>query len=392
MMDMRDKGIYQSDTTLPDAPMIVALGLMSGTSRDGVDAALIRTDGLAAVEPVAFDFLPYSDGLRDCLADACRTAMGNDRPIADPAIDRCRAMVTHQHVLAARAVLAKAGLDAAEVGIVGFHGHTLAHRIDLGWTWQIGDPQMLADALGIGVVADMRRSDVKFGGQGAPLIPVYHRAIFADPAEPVAVLNLGGVANLTYLSPGGDLVAFDCGMANALIDDWMSGHSNRGFDEDGACAARGRVDEARLMRMLDDPFFAAPAPKSLDRGSFDLCHVSGMSLADGAATLTAFTARAVAFGLELLPARPRRLIVCGGGARNRTMLAMIAEYGGVEVATADDLGWDGDAIEAQGFAYLAYRCLNGLPITYPGTTGVAEPMSGGTLFTPAGISTRQVAA
>lgn len=362
--------------------MIFAIGLMSGTSRDGIDAALIRTDGVDKVEPVTFLCAPYAAHIKDRIAEACDIAMSGAEPKAHPKIEACQALLTDLHISAVQALISQAGLSAEEIGIIGLHGHTIAHRADLGWTWQIGDPQALADGLGIGVVAEMRRFDVKFGGQGAPLIPVYHRAIFADPTAPVVVLNLGGVANLTYIGMDGTLLAFDCGMASALIDDWMAQRSNYGFDEDGACAARGQVDDNRLGQMLDHPFFAAPAPKSLDRADFDLRAVADLGLADGAATLTAFSAKAVALGLAALPARPARLIVCGGGRKNATMLRMIEQYSGVDTISADMLGWDGDAIEAQGFAYLAFRCLHGLPITYPGTTGVREPMSGGMVFTP----------
>lgn len=362
--------------------MQYVIGLMSGTSRDGVDSALIRTDGLDAVEPIAFHFEPYADALKAVIADACDLAMSNRQRIVSESIDHCEDLLDRRHLAATEILLEKAGVSAAEIAAIGLHGHTIAHRADLGWSWQIGKPAFLATRLGIPVVSDMRRFDVMFGGQGAPLIPVFHRALFADPARPVAVLNLGGVANLTFIGPEGALVAFDCGMANALIDDWMGQKTNYPFDAGGEFAAGGTVDQHILQAMLAHPFFAAPAPKSLDRNDFNLMPVQGLSAQDGAATLTAFSAKAAALGLMQFPARPERLIVCGGGRKNETMIQMIEDYSGIPTIVADDLGWDGDAIEAQGFAYLAYRCLHGLPITYPGTTGVAEPMSGGVLTRP----------
>lgn len=362
--------------------MQYVIGLMSGTSRDGVDAALIRTDGLDAVEPIAFHFEPYADALKAVIADACDLAMSNSQRIASPSIDHCEDLLDERHLAATETLLEKAGVSAAEIAAIGLHGHTIAHRADLGWSWQIGKPEFLATRLGIPVVSDMRRFDVMFGGQGAPLIPVFHRALFADPARPVAVLNLGGVANLTFIGPDGALVAFDCGMANALIDDWMGQKTNYPFDAGGEFASAGTVDESVLQAMLAHPFFSASAPKSLDRNDFNLMPVQGLSAHDGAATLTAFSAKAVALGLMQFPAKPERLIVCGGGRKNDMMIKMIEDYSGIPTIVTDDLGWDGDAIEAQGFAYLAYRCLHGLPITYPGTTGVAEPMSGGVLTRP----------
>ncbi len=372
--------------------MQFVIGLMSGTSRDGVDAALIRTDGLNAVEAIAFHFEPYPDALKAVIADACDLAMSNRQRIASQSIDHCEDLLDARHLAATETLLEKAGVAAADVAAIGLHGHTIAHRADLGWSWQIGKPEFLATRLGIPVVSDMRRFDVMFGGQGAPLIPVFHRALFADPARPVAVLNLGGVANLTFIGPDGALVAFDCGMANALIDDWMGQKTNYPFDAGGEFAAAGTVDEGLLQAMLAHPFFSVPAPKSLDRNDFNLAPVQGLSAHDGAATLTAFSAKAVALGFAQFPAKPERLIVCGGGRKNRTMIKMIEDYSGIPTIVADDLGWDGDAIEAQGFAYLAYRCLHGLPITYPGTTGVAEPMSGGVLTRPDSIAAQKLPA
>lgn len=362
--------------------MGLAIGLMSGTSRDGVDAALIETDGQITVKPLAFYFHPYTSNVKALIADACNLAMSSEIPVSNSLIADAQAVLNNEHIVAARQLLHMANVNAIDIDILGLHGHTVGHRADLGWTWQIGDPEIISNELNIPVMSDMRRFDVMFGGQGAPLIPVFHRAIFSDNTEVTAVLNLGGVANLTYLGTSGELVAFDCGMASALIDDWMAQTTNYEFDAGGEFAAKGTVNEEVLSTMLSHGFFSAPLPKSLDRKDFDVQQVKHLPPPEGAATLTAFSAKAVALGLEQFPTKPERLIVCGGGRKNKTMLEMIEKYTGVKTIVSDKIGWDGDAIEAQGFAYLAYRCLHGLPITYPGTTGVSEPMSGGVLTKP----------
>ncbi|WP_294136440.1 anhydro-N-acetylmuramic acid kinase [Sphingobium sp.] len=359
---------------------MLAIGLMSGTSRDGIDAALIETDGEGQVKPVAFHAQAYHDGFRVRLAEACARAMAMDAPGFEPLIASVEAELTELHVEAVADLLGRSGYVAEDVGVIGFHGHTVAHRPDRRWTWQIGDGAALAGAFGIAVVGDLRSADVAAGGQGAPLLPVYHRALAAGLDKPVAILNLGGVANVTAIGSDGALTAFDTGMASGLIDNWMQAHGDAAYDAGGACAAQGRVDEARLAAMLADPWFAVPPPKSIDREAFTIQAVQGLSLEDGAATLTAFSAAAVARGIDHLAERPLCLHVAGGGRHNETLMAMLAARCGVEVRAVDALGWDGDALEAQGFAYMAVRHLEGLPISFPGTTGAPEPMTGGVLF------------
>ena len=357
---------------------MLAIGLMSGTSLDGVDAALLDTDGEAIVRRIAFKGADYTDADRAVLAAATAHALTLDRPRPTPATDAATAVVTRTHAAAARALLRDAGVDAADVGVVGLHGQTVAHRPDRGWTWQLADGPALAASLRIDVVADLRSADVAAGGQGAPLLPAYHQALAAGLDGPVAILNLGGVANVTLVGAG-DLAAFDTGPANGLVDSWVEAHTGARYDADGALAAGGQVHEDVVAAMLDHPWFDLGYPKSLDRNDFTIQPVRGLSPADGAATLTAFTAAAVAAGLELLPVRPRRLLAAGGGRRNPVMLRMIAERTGLEPEPVEALGWNGDAVEAEGFAYLAVRSLRGLPITFPGTTGVRAPMTGGVL-------------
>ncbi|QDC36693.1 anhydro-N-acetylmuramic acid kinase [Sphingobium fuliginis] len=362
---------------------MLAIGLMSGTSRDGIDAALIETDGEGASKGIAFHAMAYGEGFRLRLAEACGRAMTMDRPGLEPLIHAVEEELTELHVEAVSDLLARSGHVTQDVAVIGFHGHTVAHRPEWRWTWQIGDGAALAGAFGIPVVADLRSADVAAGGQGAPLLPVYHRALAHDLAKPVAVLNLGGVANITAIAADGEIVAFDTGMASGLIDNWMQSHGDRSFDENGATAAGGRVDEERLAYMLADPWFAVPPPKSIDREAFTIDAVRGLPLADGAATLTAFSAAAVSRGLGHLAERPKRIYVAGGGRHNATLMRMLGDYTGAEVRPVDDLGWDGDALEAQGFAYMAVRHMKGLPISFPGTTGAPRPMTGGVLFEPA---------
>lgn len=356
---------------------MLAIGLMSGTSLDGIDAALIETDGEGAVTPLAFRGEPYSDTARAQLAAATALALSFDRPRASPDLVAAGELIDRTHALAVHKLLREAGVEAAEVAVIGYHGQTVAHRPDRGWTWQVGDGAVLARATGIDVVSDFRSADVAAGGQGAPLLPVYHAALVAGLELPVAVLNLGGVGNITFIGADGALVAFDTGPANGLIDSWVEAETGARFDEGGALAAAGRVDEAVLTGMLDHPFFEMAPPKSLDRNDFTIQPARGLAAADGAATLTAFTAASVNEAIDRLPSRPKRLIVAGGGRHNPTLLRMIGERAGLVPEPSDALGWNGDAMEAEGFAYMAVRTLRGLPISFPGTTGVAAPTAGG---------------
>lgn len=353
--------------------VLQSLGLMSGTSLDGVDAALIRTDGTHLGEAGAALTLPYPDRLREGL----RSVLGGLGPVAEVERD-----VTLFHAEAAAALLRRAGTSADEVAVVGFHGHTILHRPQEGQTWQIGDGALLAARLGIAVVNDFRSADVAAGGQGAPLVPAFHAALAASLDRPLAVLNLGGVGNVTWIGEDGALMAFDTGPGNALIDDWAMHHLGQPVDQDGALAAAGRVDERAVAAFSAHPFFARTPPKSLDRDDFrqmaqHLCQ--GLSAADGAATLTAFTVAAVGLALVHLPVEPKRWLVCGGGRRNPRLMAGLRQCLAAPVLPVEAVGWDGDALEAQAFAFLAVRSLKGLPLTWPATTGVLQPMCGGRL-------------
>lgn len=363
----------------------LAIGLMSGTSMDGVDVAAIRSDGRRVHDFGPTLFRPYDDHERAAIRAAVAAGASlADRSARPEALATAERIVDAAHVDAVRAFLEANGLSAADVDVVGYHGQTVFHAPDRRLTVQLGDGLALARALGIPVVYDFRAADVAAGGEGAPLVPIWHAALAAatDLPRPLVVLNIGGVANLTHVPAGDDpagLVAFDCGPGNAALDDWLLSCTGRAMDEDGRLAARGVVDEGRLAGLLAHPFFALPAPKSLDRNAFTAQSVAGLSPADGAATLTALTARAIAKGLAILPEAPKTVIVAGGGAHNPTMLAMLGRATNAEVVTAAQVGWSTDFMEAQAFAHLAVRHLERLPLSFPGTTGVPRPTCGGVL-------------
>jgi anhydro-N-acetylmuramic acid kinase len=353
---------------------MLALGLMSGTSLDGIDAAVVETDGEGRIRPLGAVTVPYDPAMRERL----RAALGSEA--RNPAIDALERDLTLRHARIVSDLADREGISTVQIGVVGFHGHTILHRPERRRTWQIGDGALLARETGIDVVADFRSADVASGGQGAPLAPAFHAALAASLDKPVAFLNIGGVANVTWVGADGALVAFDTGPGNALIDDWMLRQTGVPVDRDGRLAASGQVDEAVLSALLANRYFDAPPPKSLDRGDFDPAPAARLGVADGAATLTAFTAAAVARSVPLLPAPPRRWIVCGGGRHNPTLMRMLAARLQGAVESVEAIGWDGDFIEAQAFAYLAVRSLAGLPISWPGTTGAPSPLCGGRRF------------
>ncbi len=365
-----------------------AIGLMSGTSLDGVDAAVIETDGerIEGFGPV--EYRPYREQERDLLRRALAEAAGlTDRNARPGVLAEAEALTTRIHAEAVEELLLRHRIAARDIAVIGFHGQTVIHRPQEKLTVQIGDGAALAKRLGIAVAFDFRAADVAAGGQGAPLVPVFHRAIVQtlDRPHPVAVLNIGGVANVTYVDGGPDPIACDTGPGNALIDDFMRARTGAPYDDNGDVAATGRPDARFIARVLDHPFFDARPPKSLDRNSFAFANIGlpEFSVQDGAATLSALTVAAVARVLPHLPQPPRAWIVGGGGARNRTLMNMLAEtLSPATVETADQAGWSADALEAQAFAFLAVRALRGLPITFPATTGVPQPLAGGVVAKP----------
>ncbi len=358
------------------------LGLMSGTSMDGVDAAVLVTDG-----ETIDGFGPrlaraYDEAERAVLRRALDAARDlADRGARPGVLAEAEKLVTDAHAEAVEA-LRRANPGLA-VDLVGFHGQTVFHAPEQRLTVQIGDGAALARRLGVRVVFDLRAADVAAGGEGAPLVPVYHRALVAHAglAGTIAVVNIGGVANVTRIGADGALVAGDTGPGNALLDDFVAARTGAAMDRGGALAAEGTVDAAALARLMDNPWFDKPLPKSLDRDAFAAGPVANLSDADGAATLTAFTSGTILKGI-VMAGGADRIVVSGGGTNNPVLMAMLAAGAGVPVEGADKLGWSPDFIEAEAFAYLAARSLRGLPLTFPGTTGVPAPTTGGRLVAP----------
>lgn len=365
-----------------------AIGLMSGTSLDGVDAALIETDGEAMVRPLGFVTFPYEPGAREEI----RACFGvKDR--ADARVKNAARLITLKHIEAIEALLQKTGQDREAVDVIGFHGQTIYHAPADRITIQIGDGDLMAQECRIDVVDDFRIADVKAGGEGAPLAPLYHaaRVRHAGLDLPVAVLNIGGVANVTWIGSGDeDILAFDTGPGNAMMDDWTKARTGAAFDKDGALANAGTPSEALLDQWTAHDYFTRRPPKSLDRNEWDIAALGpmarmmdAMSDADGAATLREFSVRGILKSVEHMPAPPRHWYACGGGRHNKGLMerlrAELERRGHGTLHSVDELGWDGDATEAECFAYLAVRSLKGLPLSLPSTTAVPAPISGGTL-------------
>lgn len=386
-------------TSAIDFPALV-IGLMSGTSADGVDAALIRTDGQQAVQPIANAHIPYDDTLRQQILDLMK-GRGDSDEIAQA--------LTQVHFQAIEKLIADNQLWREEVKLIGFHGQTTLHQPEKGITVQIGNPQWLASKTGIPVVFDFRSNDMKHDGQGAPLVPLYHAALAGNLPKPVMIVNIGGVANYTWLGEHGEIVAADCGPGNALLDDWMSQYTGTRYDYHGAYGKRGIVHEGIVKQFLRDSFFVQNRARSLDRNHFrtrdyfwaqpddrrmnrpdpppDIMErrknpLPVLSVDDGAATLSGITAAAIGWSVREMPETTKQLLVTGGGRHNPTLMRMIGDRAGIDTLPVESVGWNGDMLEAEAFAYLAVRSVRGLPLSLPSTTGVSEPVTGGVLYTP----------
>jgi anhydro-N-acetylmuramic acid kinase len=374
-------GIFRVLNTV--SKLFKVIGLMSGTSVDGIDAALLTTDGEFEARPGPALSFPYRSETRAMLLAALAAARSVARgaPVP-PEIAAAERVLTDAHADVISLLLARAQMKSSDIDYLGFHGQTILHRPAERWTWQIGDGAALAKSTGIAVVNDFRSADVAAGGQGAPFVPLYHRVLAKDRERPVVVVNIGGVANVTYVGAKDEVIAFDTGPGNAAIDDWAHAHTGERMDTDGRLARVGYVDEKRLAAMLDHPMFNVPPPKSLDRFDFPMTAVEGLSGADGAATLTAFTAAAIARAREHFPQAPKGWIICGGGRHNPVLMEELRRRLEGVVMSAEDAGWRGSFIEAEAFAYLAVRSVKGLPLSLPSTTGVPHPMPGGRLHRP----------
>lgn len=356
-----------------------AIGLMSGTSLDGIDVALIETDGVDYVSPEASYYVPYDETLRGYL----RGLLG--RRQMSPESSSAEIAMTKAHADAVKTFLRRENLEPADIDIIGFHGQTISHAPQDKWTWQIGNGEMLARETKIDVVNDFRTRDVKAGGEGAPFLPLYHRARARSSGlyDPVAILNIGGVSNVTWVGRGDDILAFDTGPGNALIDDVMLQRLGKPYDEYGQIARQGTPDEELLDSWLSQDFFLREPPKSLDRNDWANCTVDDLQTADAVATLTEFTVQAIAQSIQFFPEPATAWYVTGGGRHNGVIMDGLRQAFEVPVKPVDALGWNGDALEAEGFAYLAVRSLLDKPLSLPTTTGVPAPQTGGRFFAKA---------
>lgn len=360
-----------------------AIGLMSGTSLDGIDIALIETDGENHVKLMGGETYGYSTQqvavLRTAIADAVSLA---DRAARPGSLAEAEKLLTEWHAAAVARFLANRGLPYKSIDLIGFHGQTVLHRPEQRLTVQLGDGAALARRVGIPVAHDLRAADVAAGGQGAPLVPIYHRALAAMLGElPIAFVNIGGVANVTYVGRNGELIAFDTGPGNALLNDWAMRHLGQPQDKDGKLALSGRVDEGFIDKALSTEYFNVPPPKSLDRNTFAHLSLDHLSPGDGAATLVEFTKASIMMTLDWLPEPPRKFIVCGGGRLNPAIMNGLPRRGQL-FFSAEEVGLNGDTMEAEAWAYLAVRSKLGLPISFQDTTGVPVPMTGGVLAFP----------
>ncbi len=374
------------------AEIKTAIGLMSGTSMDGIDVALLRTDGRDHVERgpsmgIAYD-PAFRNSLKQALDDAKTITERRQRPANLIEIER---ELTLRHAKAIRIFLKENRIVPADIDVVGFHGQTVLHRPDQALTVQLGDGALLSQETGIAVVYDMRANDMVHGGQGAPLIPIYHASLAAtlastaDVQRPVTFVNIGGISNLTFVGTDGSIVAYDSGPGNALIDQWVETHAGIPYDQGGMIASEGRVLSELSDRYLSSPFFTAPKRRSLDRNDFLPPQRRDASLEDGARTLAHVTAAAILKSAGHLPEPPKSFIICGGGRLNRIImddLAVLAAEQHAVAITAEAVGLNGDTMEAEAWAYLAVRSLAGLPLTFPATTGVRKPVSGGVFAAP----------
>jgi anhydro-N-acetylmuramic acid kinase len=357
-------------------PPVKAIGAISGTSMDGIDVSIVETDGEAFVQPGPGRTFSYPADLRKTLqALIAQPERAQSEPLED-----LEAAVTQTHIGAIRRFMEETGVSADDVSLIGFHGQTVYHRPEIRFTRQLGLGDRVAKELGIDTVYRFRQADVESGGEGAPFVPLYHHALASALPQPIMILNLGGVGNVTYID-GETVIAFDTGPASALLDDFILRRRGLSFDENGRLAASGTVDETLVAEFMRNPFFDRPAPKSLDRQDFHARakSVEALSDEDGAATLAAFTIESVIAALRHVPRVPQRWLVTGGGRLNAHFMRHLNERLGVPVDPVEAVGWNGDFLEAQAFGYLAVRSTLGLPLSLPTTTGVPHPMPGGEL-------------
>ncbi len=354
----------------------LAIGLMSGTSLDGIDAALIKCEGGKICSFGEAVFLPYHDDDKIIFKSALKEAALLKKICQNNSvINDAEVRITALHIKAVLILLAKNNLQAEDIKVVGFHGQTVLHMPDKALTWQIGLGELLAKTVKIPVINDFRTFDVLNGGQGAPLVPIYHLVLInslKNPAYPAVILNIGGVGNVTYISgvEPEKMIAFDTGAGNALLDDYVSSNGRGSMDVDGSFSASGNVNEKLLKLWLSHPFFALKAPKSLDRNSFKLTGLEEMSFEGSAATIAAFTCHSIKIAESLFPKTPAVWYVTGGGRHNKFMMSLLQKLLKGKVEKIEKINGCGERLEAEAFAYLALLILEERPISFPKTTGI----------------------
>lgn len=357
---------------------IRALGLMSSTEINGAAAALIETDGIDMPVKGRSFIVPYEEAFEDKIREIRNH---RDRFSADE-LQKVGEELTNFHAGVVRELLN----EGEKFEVIGFSGHILFHNPQEAESLALGSGQLLADLTGIKVVSGFRRSDLLAGGQGSPLLPVFHEVIAANLPKPVAVINIDGISRLTWLGSNGEMLAFDTGPGLAPVNDWVLRHGGQNSDYNGRLAALGQINGHVLAAMMRHKYFAKYPPKAFDRNGFrdKLEHLEALKLADGAATATALTAESIAYSMALyLPEMPKILVVCGSGADNPTLMRFLRQrFEYVEVISSAELGWRPDTSQAQAIAFLAARRLHHLPISFPTTTGVPEPLVGGEIYFP----------
>jgi anhydro-N-acetylmuramic acid kinase len=360
---------------------------MSGTSLDGIDVAMLETDGVTISRFGGTYFRPYTRGEREIIQAATQAALAwNFKGVPPNIFAQAEQLVDEAHIDAVSGYMTENNLTHEDISLIGYHGQTLLHRPPdgqkTGQTLQMGRGDRLATALKIDTIYDFRSADMKMGGQGAPLAPIYHAALLknAGISIPAAIVNIGGVSNITIVDQTGNIMASDCGPGNGPLDTWMSNNGLGEYDQDGNVSQSGSPDFRLIDKWLERPFFKKPIPKSADRWDFDVLEdLSNFSIESGAATLATFTAVSILETVRSSGQTIEKLIVCGGGRKNGAIMGALMEMELGVVLSAEKAGFRGDDIEAEAFAYLAARSLNGLPLSYPTTTGVSNPVSGGVL-------------
>ena len=355
------------------------VGLMSGTSLDGADAALVDFSS-ATPHTLAFATVPFPAPLRERILSLSEPGKDSLELAGRVSIE-----LADLYARAVEAVLAGGGVARSAVAAIGCHGQTVRHRPDLGFTIQLNDPARLAERAGIDVVADFRRRDMAAGGQGAPLVPAFHEAVFRDTARSRAVVNIGGISNVTWLPPGRKTLGFDCGPGNVLLDGWARRHLGRDFDEDGQWASRGHTDAGLLDRLLEEPFLDAPPPKSTGRELFRLAWLeeklpNAYQPVDVQSTLTDFTARSIVDSIDRFCPETQEIYLSGGGARNGALVARIEDLARRPVEKTDALGVPTGHVESMAFAWLAMKCVGREPVDLTAVTGAREPRVLGAVY------------